>query len=84
MAQLVSSAPPPTWTSTWSAEPAPSWSASSPGAVVASGTSLQTAGLEAEIVFLLQGLIFLFVAAGEFFLANRLVLPRTAAAVGSP
>ncbi len=54
------------------------------GAVVASGTNLQTVGLEAEIVFLLQGLIFLFVAAGEFFLANRLVFPRTAAAVGSP
>ena len=54
------------------------------GAVVASGTNLQTVGLEAEIVFLLQGLIFLFVAAGEFFLANRLVFGRTAAAVGSP
>ena len=44
------------------------------GAVVASGTNLQTIGIEAEIVFLLQGLIFLFVASGEFFLSNRLVL----------
>ena len=44
------------------------------GAVATSGTNLQTIGIEAEIVFLLQGLIFLFVASGEFFLANRLVV----------
>ena len=44
------------------------------GAVAASGAKLQTIGLDAEIVFLLQGLIFLFVASGEFFLSNRLVL----------
>ena len=44
------------------------------GAVATSGTNLQTIGVEAEIVFLLQGLIFLFVASGEFFLANRLVV----------
>ena len=44
------------------------------GAVVTSGTNLQTIGIEAEIVFLLQGLIFLFVASGEFFLSNRLVV----------
>ena len=44
------------------------------GAVATSGTNLQTIGVEAEIVFLLQGLIFLFVASGEFFLSNRLVV----------
>ena len=40
-------------------------------AIVTSGSSLQRTGIQPEIVFLLQGLIFLFVAAGEFFLANR-------------
>ena len=44
------------------------------GAVATSGTNLQMIGIEAEIVFLLQGLIFLFVASGEFFLSNRLVI----------
>ncbi len=43
------------------------------GAIANSGTSLQTVGVQAEIVFLLQGLVFLFVASGEFLLANRLV-----------
>ena len=50
------------------------------GAVAASGTNLQTVGVEAEIVFLLQGLIFLFVASGEFFLSNRLVVSSSATA----
>ena len=54
------------------------------GAVVASGTNLQRIGIEAEIVFLLQGLIFLFVASGEFFGANRLVVSRIAASTESP
>ena len=43
-------------------------------AVVTSGSSLQRTGIQPEIVFLLQGLIFLFVAAGEFFLANRVIV----------
>ena len=51
------------------------------GAVAASGAKLQTIGLDAEIVFLLQGLIFLFVASGEFFLSNRLVVSSSAAAL---
>ena len=50
------------------------------GAVAASGTRLQTIGIDAEIVFLLQGLIFLFVASGEFFLSNRLVVAASPAA----
>lgn len=49
-------------------------------AIVTSGSSLQRIGIEPEIVFLLQGLIFLFVAAGEFFLVNRVTVSRS----GSP
>lgn len=45
-------------------------------AVVTSGSRLQRIGIESEIVFLLQGLIFLFVAAGDFFLANKVTLTR--------
>lgn len=45
-------------------------------AVVTSGSRLQRIGIESEIVFLLQGLIFLFVAAGDFFLANKVTLAR--------
>ncbi len=51
------------------------------GAVAAAGTKLQTVGIDAEIVFLLQGLIFLFVASGEFFLSNRLVVSSAAPAL---
>ena len=51
------------------------------GAVAAAGTKLQTVGIDAEIVFLLQGLIFLFVASGEFFLSNRLVVSSSATAL---
>lgn len=40
-------------------------------AIVTSGSNLQRLGIESEIVFLLPGLIFLFVAAGEFFVVNR-------------
>ncbi|MBU81762.1 MAG: ABC transporter permease [Acidimicrobiales bacterium] len=41
-------------------------------ALMTSGSSLQRVlGIQPEIVFFLQGLIFLFVAAGEFFLANK-------------
>lgn len=46
--------------------------------IVTSGSSLQRMGIPAEIVFLLQGLIFLFVAAGEFFLANKVTVASTA------
>ncbi len=53
------------------------------GAVAASGTNLQTIGVAAEVVFLLQGLIFLFVASGEFFLTHRLVF-RSAAPTEQP
>ena len=43
-------------------------------AIVTSGSSLQRIGIDPEIVFLLQGLIFLFVAAGEFFIVNKVTL----------
>jgi simple sugar transport system permease protein len=46
-------------------------------AIVVSGGSLQRLGIPPEIVFLLQGLIFLFVAAGEFFLANKVTIVST-------
>ncbi len=46
-------------------------------AIVVSGGSLQRLGIPPEIVFLLQGLIFLFVAAGEFFLANKVTIAST-------
>lgn len=47
-------------------------------AVVTSGSRLQRIGIDSEIVVLLQGLIFLFVAAGELFLANRVTFARAA------
>jgi len=47
-------------------------------AIVVSGSSLQRLGIPPEIVFLLQGLIFLFVAAGEFFIANKVTIASTA------
>ncbi len=51
-------------------------------AIVTSGSSLQRIGIETEIVFLLQGLIFLFVAAGDFFLVNKVILrPRPSPAL---
>ncbi len=45
--------------------------------LVVAGSSLQRLGIPPEIVFLLQGLIFLFVAAGEFFLANKVTIVST-------
>jgi ABC-type uncharacterized transport system permease subunit len=45
-------------------------------AVVTSGSALQRIGIDSEIVFLLQGFIFLFVAAGEFFISNKLSFSR--------
>ena len=51
-------------------------------AIATSGSSLQAIGIQVEVVFLLQGLIFLSVTAGEFFVTNRVSLrpDRTAAA----
>ena len=46
-------------------------------ASVVSGSSLQRIGIPPEIVFLLQGLIYLFVAAGEFFLVNKVTIAAT-------
>ena len=42
--------------------------------LVSSGTALQQMGIPIDIVLLLQGLVLLFVAAGEFFLRYRLTL----------
>ena len=47
-------------------------------AIVTSASNLQRIGIPPEIVFLLQGLIFLFVAAGEFFLVNKVTFARAA------
>ncbi len=43
-------------------------------AVATSGSSMQAIGVQSEVVVLLQGLIFLSVTAGEFFVTNRLGL----------
>lgn len=45
-------------------------------AITTSGSSLQTVGVQSEIVLLLQGLIFLSVTASEFFVTNRVETPR--------
>jgi ABC-type uncharacterized transport system permease subunit len=50
-------------------------------AIATSGGSLQSIGVQVEVIRLLQGLIFLSVTAGEFFVSNRLGL--RAEAVGS-
>lgn len=43
-------------------------------AIATSGSSLQSLGVQVEVVVMLQGLIFLAVTAGEFFVTNRLRL----------
>lgn len=43
-------------------------------AIATSGSRLQSIGIQVEVVFLLQGLIFLSVTAGEFFVTNRVSL----------
>ena len=43
-------------------------------AIATSGSRLQGIGIEVEVVFLLQGLIFLTVTAGEFFVTNKVEL----------
>jgi simple sugar transport system permease protein len=54
-------------------------------AIATSGSSLQGIGVPIEIVVLLQGLIFLSVTAGEFFVTNRVRLAnRTDAGPATP
>ncbi|MFT6291892.1 MAG: simple sugar transport system permease protein [Ilumatobacter sp.] len=48
-------------------------------AIATSGGSLQSIGVQVEVIRLLQGLIFLSVTAGEFFVSNRLGLRAEAA-----
>ncbi|MGI9625152.1 MAG: ABC transporter permease [Acidimicrobiales bacterium] len=52
--------------------------------VVTSGSSLQRIGVDSEVVFFLQGLIFLFVAAGEFFISNKVTISKKVATSGEP
>ena len=56
-------------------------------AIETSGSRLQSLGIDVEVVFLLEGLIFLTVTAGEFFVGNRIVLvadEESTASSGSP
>jgi simple sugar transport system permease protein len=46
-------------------------------AIATSGSRLQGIGIEVEVVYLLQGLIFLTVTAGEFFVTNKVELTST-------
>ncbi len=46
-------------------------------AITTSGSALQSIGIQVEVVFLLQGLIFLSVTASEFFVSNRVHLSRS-------
>lgn len=43
-------------------------------AITTAGSRLQSLGIDVEVVFLLQGLIFLSVTAGEFFVSNSVSL----------
>lgn len=47
-------------------------------AIATSGSNLQSIGVQIEVVVLLQGLIFLAVTAGEFFVTNRVTWRRAA------
>jgi len=49
-------------------------------AIATSGSRLQGIGIEVEVVFLLQGLIFLTVTAGEFFVTNKVEFASAEAA----
>jgi ABC-type uncharacterized transport system permease subunit len=51
--------------------------------LLTSGTSLQELGVPFEAVLLLQGVILLFVAAGEFILSNRIRVGRRGAIGGA-
>ncbi len=53
-------------------------------AISTSGSSLQTVGVQVEVVVLLQGLIFLAVTAGEFFVTNRISRRPTATRPAPP
>jgi len=55
-------------------------------AIATSGSALQSIGIAVQVVLLLQGLIFLTVTAGEFFVSNRvqLVRPETSDATVPP
>lgn len=46
-------------------------------AIATSGSRLQSIGIQVEVVFLLQGLIFLSVTAGEFFVTNKVRFTRS-------
>jgi ABC-type uncharacterized transport system permease subunit len=48
-------------------------------AVATSGGTLQSLGIPVEVAVMLQGMIFLAVTAGEFFVTNRLTVVRTTA-----
>lgn len=52
-------------------------------AIATAGGSMQSIGVQVELVTLMQGLIFLSVTAGEFFVTNRVGL-RPVASPGSP
>lgn len=45
-------------------------------AIATAGGSMQSIGVQVEVVTLMQGLIFLSVTAGEFFVTNRVVVRR--------
>lgn len=46
-------------------------------AITSAGSRLQSLGIDVEVVFLLQGLIFLSMTAGEFFVSNKVSLAPT-------
>ncbi len=48
-------------------------------AIATAGSRLQSIGIDVEVVFLLQGLIFLTVTAGEFFVMNKVEVVRAEA-----
>jgi len=52
-------------------------------AITVSGSSLQGIGVPIEVVVLLQGLIFLSVTAGEFFVTNRIRLATRVSAAAT-
>ena len=45
-------------------------------AIATAGSRLQSIGIDVEVVYLLQGLIFLTVTAGEFFVTNKVEVVR--------
>lgn len=53
-------------------------------AIATAGGSMQSIGVQVEVVILMQGLIFLSVTAGEFFVTNRVRLRSRDDGEGSP